>query len=88
MGVGYPEMIVLGIVAVLLFGNKLPSVARSLGKSLTEFKKGMTDLQGEFHSAMNETPTTPKITRKPRDIDEQDNSAPKFEPPGGEPSPG
>ena len=30
-------MIVAG-VALLLFGNKLPSVARSLGKSMTEFK--------------------------------------------------
>ena len=36
---------------MLLFGSKLPSVARSLGKSVTEFKKGMSGLEEEFHSA-------------------------------------
>jgi sec-independent protein translocase protein TatA len=47
-GLGPTEMIVVGIVAVLLFGSRLPSVARSLGKSMTEFKKGMTDIQNEI----------------------------------------
>jgi sec-independent protein translocase protein TatA len=35
------EMIVVALVALLLFGNRLPSVMRSLGQSVTEFKKGM-----------------------------------------------
>jgi sec-independent protein translocase protein TatA len=39
------EMMIVAAVALLLFGNKLPSVARSLGKSMTEFKNGMTDVQ-------------------------------------------
>lgn len=33
--------IVLGIVVLLLFGNRLPSVMRSLGEGVTEFKKGL-----------------------------------------------
>lgn len=42
-GIGIPELlIVLGIV-VLLFGSRLPSIARSMGKSITEFKRGMHD---------------------------------------------
>ncbi len=53
-GIGPSEMLVIGVVAVLLFGSKLPSVARSAGKSLTEFKRGMQDLQSEFSSAMSE----------------------------------
>lgn len=53
-GIGPSEMLVIGVVAVLLFGSKLPSVARSAGKSLTEFKRGMQDLQHEFSSAMSE----------------------------------
>jgi sec-independent protein translocase protein TatA len=35
------EMIIVALVALLLFGNRLPSVMRSLGQSITEFKKGM-----------------------------------------------
>ena len=42
-GIGIPELlIVLGIV-VLLFGSRLPSIARSMGKSITEFKRGMNE---------------------------------------------
>jgi sec-independent protein translocase protein TatA len=37
-----PEtMIVAGLIALLLFGSRLPSAMRSLGQSVTEFKKGM-----------------------------------------------
>ena len=42
-GIGIWELlIVLGIV-VLIFGARLPSIARSMGKSITEFKRGMHD---------------------------------------------
>jgi len=34
-------MIILGLVVLLLFGNRLPSVMRSLGEGITEFKKGV-----------------------------------------------
>ena len=40
-GLGVPEMIVLGIIAVLLFGKRLPDMAKYIGKSVVEFKKGM-----------------------------------------------
>ena len=37
-----PEtMIVVGLIALLLFGNRLPGVMRSLGQGVTEFKKGL-----------------------------------------------
>ncbi len=36
-------MIILAVV-VLLFGNRLPALARSLGQSLVEFKKGVKEI--------------------------------------------
>jgi len=42
-GVGATELLVIGMVGLLLFGNRLPKVMRDLGKSLTEFKRGLHD---------------------------------------------
>lgn len=38
---GPTEMIIVGVIAVLLFGSRLPKVARSIGSSITEFKNGI-----------------------------------------------
>lgn len=56
-GLNPMEMIICGVVAVLLFGSRLPSVARSAGKSLTEFRRGMSDLQHDFRESMRESET-------------------------------
>ena len=39
------EWIVILVVALLIFGKRLPDIARSVGKSLTEFKKGVREAQ-------------------------------------------
>ena len=38
---GPVQLVILGLVVLLLFGNRLPSVMRSLGEGITEFKKGI-----------------------------------------------
>ena len=40
--------LVVGVVALLLFGNRLPEVARSLGRSFKEFKRGLNDVTDEM----------------------------------------
>ncbi|MDO4630032.1 MAG: twin-arginine translocase TatA/TatE family subunit [Planctomycetia bacterium] len=47
MGIGTTELLILGGIALLLFGTRLPSVARSFGQSVTEFKKGMREIQDD-----------------------------------------
>ena len=45
------EMMILAGICLLFFGNRLPSVMRSLGKSVTEFKKGVSGIEEEIDQA-------------------------------------
>ena len=82
-GLNPMELIIIGGIAVLLFGSRLPEVARSLGKSLTEFKKGMNDLKGELN--VDTSPRTAAPKRVAEVDDREIATAPKFEPPTSEP---
>ena len=52
-GLGWGELIVIGIIGVLLFGRKLPDMAKYLGKSVVEFKKGFHGLEGGLDDIAN-----------------------------------
>jgi sec-independent protein translocase protein TatA len=44
-GLGWQELLLILLIALLVFGaNRLPEIARSLGKAIKEFKKGMNEI--------------------------------------------
>jgi len=44
---GPMEMAIIGVIAVLLFGARLPQVAKSFGQSIMSFKKGFKEVELE-----------------------------------------
>ena len=89
-GLGPSELVIVGIVAILLFGKRLPEVAKSFGKSYRQFREGLS----EFHSHIDITSMdsgTSSSRRSapsaPRDYDDyEEATAPKFDPPPAEPT--
>jgi sec-independent protein translocase protein TatA len=79
---GLPELVIFGTIALLLFGKRLPEVARSLGKGIVEFKKGVRGIEDEVSTATYANPTSsaPRPTA-PEEPEVAEVTAPKFEPP-------
>ncbi|MEE9144288.1 MAG: TatA/E family twin arginine-targeting protein translocase [Candidatus Binatia bacterium] len=49
-GIGMPELLLILALALIVLGpRKLPEIARSLGKSLAEFRRATDELKEEFH---------------------------------------
>lgn len=59
---GFPgswEWILILIVALLIFGRRLPDVARSVGKSIVEFKRGIKDVHDDIEGQSRVEPSSP-----------------------------
>ena len=81
-GVGVPEMMIVGIIALLLFGKRLPEVAKSLGKGIVEFKKGINGIEDDVRTGSSSSSN--HYSRPEVEDEEPEMTAPKFEPPAFE----
>jgi sec-independent protein translocase protein TatA len=45
------ELLIIAMIILLLFGNRLPSVMRSMGRGITEFKKGIQGIEDDVDAA-------------------------------------
>ena len=77
---GGPELLIVLFIALMLFGKRLPEVARNMGKGLTEFKKGIRGVEEDVQGAASYDPG-PTAERPMADDDLENVSAPKFTPP-------
>lgn len=51
-GLGYQELLIILVIVLILFGaNRLPELAKSLGSSLKEFKKGVNEAKDDTTAA-------------------------------------
>ena len=51
-----PDILIVGVIALLLFGNRLPDLARSMGRTIVEFKKGLKDTQQAVDNTSKDEP--------------------------------
>ena len=62
-GIGLPEMAVIMVVALLIFGpKKLPEIGRSMGKTIRSFQEASKDFQNEFQKEAEQLEETVKTT--------------------------
>lgn len=65
MDIGGPELLlVLAVILVLFGGQKIPELARGLGKGIKEFKKAQNDIEKEFNKVVDTASDSSKPSKE------------------------
>ena len=65
-GIGLPEMILIMLVALLIFGpKKLPEIGRSMGKAIKGFQDASREFESEFKREADRLEQTSAVADKP-----------------------
>src|SRR5579875_1872625 len=64
--VGFPEMIAIFVIALILFGpKKLPELGRTLGKALSEFRRAKNELKNTLQTHLDEIDRETRVQNSP-----------------------
>ena len=64
-GLGWPELLLIGVVVLLVFGpRRLPEIAESLGSSIKKFRKATKDVQDEVKREIDAAPRDEEPPKK------------------------
>jgi len=77
---GYIEMMLIGVVALMLFGSRLPEVARNLGGTYRGLKRSVDEFKREFQAVETYEPKPLRIAKED-EPEALESTAPKFSPP-------
>ncbi|MFN3533678.1 MAG: twin-arginine translocase TatA/TatE family subunit [Candidatus Brocadia sp.] len=66
------EWLIILIVALLIFGKRLPEVMKSLGRGIVEFKKGVKGVEEDVEEASSKSATQKKIETE-KDVTKQES---------------
>lgn len=69
--IGMPELIIIFVIALIIFGpRKLPELGRSLGKSISEFRRASSELRNTLEEEIRLEDQRKTDTARPRPIEE------------------
>lgn len=75
-GIGSGELMMIMFVVLLLFGaDKLPELARGMGKTMREVKKATSGVEQEIKKAMEEEPAAKTLPKPPSTVSQQPPTA-------------
>lgn len=81
-GLGYTEILLIGVIALMLFGSRLPEVARNFGGTYRDLRRKVDDFQREFRDWDRVEPTAKSKPKLDHDETQRvEPAAPKFVPP-------
>ncbi len=82
--IGMPELIIIFVIALIIFGpRKLPELGRTLGKSLSEFRRASNELKSTLEEEIRldeQRTTAPSIPPAPAPVHETEQASPTVVP--------